>query len=275
MDIMPSPHPRHTLSVVIPCLNDAELLRKCLRSLQAQTIHADEIVVVDNGSTDHSAAVAAAFNTRLINEPRRGITWASAAGFQAATSDVMLRIDADVTLPPDFIQRLHAIWDRVESYQPSAPRKVVGICGSGVFDIPGFKGKLLSKLYLGIYRSSVGSALGHYPLFGSNSCIKKTWWEEVHHKLDLADTEVHEDIQLSFAVRPQETIWFQQDLLLTMDARALKGGSQLVTRLKRGFHSITAAWKTQPPQQRLSQRGLLGSTLSGLVREGVVDKRGF
>ena len=43
-----------SISVVIPCLNDADLLRRCLVSLAAQEVPADEIIVVDNGSTDDS-----------------------------------------------------------------------------------------------------------------------------------------------------------------------------------------------------------------------------
>ena len=46
------------ISVVIPCRNDAEFLRKCLLALQKQERPADRIIVVDNGSTDESAAVA-------------------------------------------------------------------------------------------------------------------------------------------------------------------------------------------------------------------------
>ncbi|MCK2200883.1 glycosyltransferase family 2 protein [Corynebacterium callunae] len=268
----------HTLSVVIPCFNDAELLKSCLHSLTKQTVPADEIVVVNNGSTDHSAAVAQsfeAFKVRLVNEPRNGITWANAAGFNAATSDVILRIDADVTVDPTFIQRVHEIWEQADLSHQAGERIVVGISGSGRFGVPGVKGKLISQLYLGLYRSLVGSALGHYPLFGSNSSIRKQWWDEVHHTLDLSDTFVHEDMQLSFAVRPHETIWLQKDLVLTMDDRALRGSIQLLNRLRRGFHTIIVAWKIQLPHQRLGQRGLLGSRLAQVVREEGVDKHAF
>ena len=70
-----------TLGVVIPCLNDAALLRRCLAAFADQTVPADEIIVVYNGSTDDSAAVAAEFGARVVDEPRRGITWATRAGF--------------------------------------------------------------------------------------------------------------------------------------------------------------------------------------------------
>ena len=55
-----------TISVVIPVYNDAALLRRCLEALAAQTRRADEIVVVDNGSTDDSAEVARRGGARVV-----------------------------------------------------------------------------------------------------------------------------------------------------------------------------------------------------------------
>ncbi|WP_080792436.1 glycosyltransferase family 2 protein [Corynebacterium pacaense] len=243
-------HRNRTLSVVIPCLNDADLLRTCLTSISEQTTAPDEVIVVDNGSTDDSAAVARAMGATVITEPRRGITWANAAGLTAASGDVLLRIDADVTLPPPFIEHLHRTWDAAER---SGPRRVVAITGAGVFTSA--RGELAGGLYLGAYRFCTGLALGHYPLFGSNCCIRRDWWESVRSEVDIADTFVHDDMQLSFAVRADETVWFQEDLVVSMDSRALRGAAQLWTRFARGLHTVFASWRAQPPHRRLASRG--------------------
>ena len=103
--------PQRTMGVVIPCLDDAELLRRCLTAFADQSTPADEVIVVDNGSTDDSAAVAAEFGARVVDEPRRGITFATRAGFDASDCDVMLRTDADVAPEPEFVAKLHAAWD--------------------------------------------------------------------------------------------------------------------------------------------------------------------
>ena len=55
-----------TISVIIPTRNDADMLAVCLAALARQTRPADEIVVIDNASTDHTAAVCAAAGTRRI-----------------------------------------------------------------------------------------------------------------------------------------------------------------------------------------------------------------
>ncbi|GAB2500286.1 Undecaprenyl-phosphate 4-deoxy-4-formamido-L-arabinose transferase [Corynebacterium atrinae] len=244
-----------SISIVIPCLNDAELLPRCLDSLAEQSVPAEEIIVVDNGSTDDSAAVARAAGARVIPEFRRGITWATRAGFDAASGDILVRIDADVVAPRDYLARLHAAWDAADA----APgRDVVGVTGVGRFELPGVLGVLASSLYLGAYRASVGSALGHNPLFGTNYSIKATWWREIRDLVDSADTYSHEDMQISFEVRPHETVWFQPDLTLDMDPRALFGARQIARRFSRGMHTILRAWRKHPPHRRLAQRGLLG-----------------
>jgi glycosyltransferase involved in cell wall biosynthesis len=62
-----------TLSVVIPVHDDAVELRECLRLLAAGTVLADEIVIVDNASTDDLAGVAREFGARVVTEPVLGI----------------------------------------------------------------------------------------------------------------------------------------------------------------------------------------------------------
>lgn len=255
---MTTPQSERTLSVVIPCLNDSELLRSCLDSLQSQTVPPDEIIVVDNGSTDDSVQVAKAAGATMVYESRRGITRASAAGYAAADGDVIVRIDADVTVEPDYIARYHQLWD-LANMNPT--RTVVAITGTGTFNLPGEKGDRIADLYLGAYRFATKMALGHYPMFGSNCSISRQWWLEVRAEIDLANTFVHEDMYFSFSVRPHETVWFQKDLSVQMDPRALYGARQLWTRVSRGFHTIRSAWAEEPVYIRLVRRGLVDAKI--------------
>ncbi|MGE3194498.1 MAG: glycosyltransferase family 2 protein, partial [Microbacteriaceae bacterium] len=73
------------LSVVIPVRNDAAMLATALESLGAQHRPPDEIVVVDNGSSDQSAEVALAAGARVVPQPVRGIPSAASTGYDAAT----------------------------------------------------------------------------------------------------------------------------------------------------------------------------------------------
>ena len=73
-----------TVSVVIPVRDDAEMLARCLAALAAQTRPADEIVVVDNGSSDDSASVARSAGARVVAEATPGIPQAASTGYDAA-----------------------------------------------------------------------------------------------------------------------------------------------------------------------------------------------
>jgi glycosyltransferase involved in cell wall biosynthesis len=93
------------LSVVIPCLNEAEgiavVVEKAVRTMERQQI-SGEVVVVDNGSTDGSATIAEAAGARVIHERRRGYGSAYQAGFAAARGTYILMGDGDDTY--DFTQ---------------------------------------------------------------------------------------------------------------------------------------------------------------------------
>ena len=92
-----------TISVIVPSLNDADYLAVCLDALAKQTRRADEVIVVDNGSTDATAEVARAAGARVVDQPVRGIWPATAAGFDAASGDVLARLDADSVPAPDWL----------------------------------------------------------------------------------------------------------------------------------------------------------------------------
>src|SRR4051812_33007385 len=94
------------LSVVIPVRDDADMLRGALPALAEQTGAADEVIVVDNGSADDGAEVAALGGARVVSESRRGIPAATARGFDAATGEVLVRMDADSRPPADWLERI-------------------------------------------------------------------------------------------------------------------------------------------------------------------------
>ena len=92
------------ISVVIPHLNQSEMLARCLASVAAGQRQADEVIVVDNGSATLPAAVCAAFpGVRLLLEPTPGPGPARNRGVAAATGDILAFIDADCLAAPDWL----------------------------------------------------------------------------------------------------------------------------------------------------------------------------
>jgi glycosyltransferase involved in cell wall biosynthesis len=90
--------------VVLPVLDEAEAIPWVLHRLPAGYAP----IVVDNGSSDGSAAVARGLGARVVCEPRRGFGAACFAGLAAATADVVCFMDCDATLDPAQLVRVAA-----------------------------------------------------------------------------------------------------------------------------------------------------------------------
>ena len=120
------------LSVVIPCLDEAEsieiVVRKAVETMAEQGIEG-EVIVADNGSADGSPELARAAGAHVVHEPRRGYGSAYQAGFEAARGTYVLMGDGDDTYDfreiPRFLEQLRdgaemVIGNRMADIQPGA-----------------------------------------------------------------------------------------------------------------------------------------------------------
>jgi glycosyltransferase involved in cell wall biosynthesis len=120
------------VSVVIPCLDEAENIERCVLSAQEGLAGIDgkgEVIVVDNASEDDSARLAAKAGARVVSERRRGYGQAYLAGFAAARGRYIVMADADLTYDfneiPRFVAELEAgaelvLGDRMDNIRPGA-----------------------------------------------------------------------------------------------------------------------------------------------------------
>jgi glycosyltransferase involved in cell wall biosynthesis len=101
----PADHIR--ISVVVPAFNEEKYLAATLASLQHQDFEQPyEIIVVDNNSTDGTAAVADAFDVTVLHEPHVGVCAARQRGTTAARGHIVVSTDADTVHPPDWLSRI-------------------------------------------------------------------------------------------------------------------------------------------------------------------------
>jgi glycosyltransferase involved in cell wall biosynthesis len=120
------------VSVVIPCLNEAESIERCVlaaREALDELGVEGEIVVADNGSTDGSPELARRAGATIVHETRRGYGSAYLAGFAAARGDYIVMADADLTYDfadiPRFVEQLDdgaelVMGNRMQNIKPGA-----------------------------------------------------------------------------------------------------------------------------------------------------------
>jgi GT2 family glycosyltransferase len=109
-----------TISVIVPAYNAAATLDRCLAALGEQTRPPDEVIVVDDGSTDDSADIARHYGVRVLCQVNAGPAAARNAGARAACGDLLLFTDADCAPAPDWLEHMVA---------PFADPAVVGAKG--------------------------------------------------------------------------------------------------------------------------------------------------
>jgi glycosyltransferase involved in cell wall biosynthesis len=124
--------PPVSVSVVIPCLNEAETIEECVRSaarVLAENGIVGEVIVADNGSDDGSADLARAAGAIVVEERRRGYGSAYLAGFKRVGGEYVVMVDADLTYDfdeiPRFVRELESgaglvLGNRMQGINPGA-----------------------------------------------------------------------------------------------------------------------------------------------------------
>lgn len=185
-----------SVSIVIPAYNEESTIRHCLMACIDQTVPAAEIVVVNNKSTDATVAAVeamqAAFpeaNIRLIHQNDvQGITATRNAGFNAATSEIIGRIDSDSAIKPDWVEQVQVAF---------GPGDIDAASGSvDYYDMPM---RAFGHRADDTYRKVQAKLAGDYVfLFGSNMALRKDAWEAVRDTVhDDREDLMHEDLDLA------------------------------------------------------------------------------
>lgn len=236
------------ISVVIPVKDDDTELARCLRALARQTRPPDEVIVVDNRSTDASAGVARAHGARVVRCERPGIPAASAVGYDAAAGEILLRLDADCV--PD------ASWVRAMADAFAAHPEVSAFTGGAHFvDGPRALRAPLAALYLGAYAAVMLPTLGHPPLFGSNLGLRRDVWRGIRACVHL-DADLHDDMDLSFHVGERGRIRWLRDARMGMSMRPFASGSAFGRRISRALRTVVVHQPRDFPPVRWTRRAL-------------------
>jgi glycosyltransferase involved in cell wall biosynthesis len=175
------------ISIVIPVYNEESHLPACLASIASQSIMPDEVIVVDNNSSDSSVSIAESFPfVKVLSQKRQGVVHARNLGFNAASGDIIGRIDADSVLPKDWVEKALAIM----SYQT-----ISAVSGSPhYYDFAFYR--IADKIDLYLRRSLSQKLKDNNFLWGSNMAIRQRDWQKVR-SITCSTVHVHEDLDLA------------------------------------------------------------------------------
>lgn len=235
-------HPSLTASIVIPVKDDVVLLRRCLRAISVQDHPIHEVIVVDNMSQDSSAEVARAAGARVLRCERDGIPAASATGYDAATGDVILRLDADCVPSPDWVRVMTTAFT-------TDPDSAVLTGGARFIDGPQPLRAAAAALYLGAYCAVTVPTLGHLPVFGSNLAFRRSAWRGARSGIHLSKA-IHDDLDLAYHFGERHSIRMVPGAEMGMSIRPLLSLGGFSLRLRRGVRTVFTHWPRDFPPAR-------------------------
>lgn len=191
-----------TLSVVVPAYNEERYIGPCLANLLEQQDDIREIIVVDNNSTDTTAQIVDAIAAthpivRRITESRPGVAFARNAGFDAVTSDIIGRIDADTRVRPGWARTIRDFFAREDT------GKVGGVSGmSNSYESPyrRLKGWYIDRR---VKEGTFGGERRIDNLHGANMAVRRKSWQQVRDAVST-DPDIHEDLDLALCLREKD-----------------------------------------------------------------------
>ena len=178
-----------TLALIIPVYNEEKRLKVCLDAIAAQTVMPDEVIIVDNNSTDGSMKIAKRYPfVRIVQEKRQGFTPARNRGFNSAHSDILGRIDVDSVIDPNWTKSVEKVF---------ADKSVSGATGPGVTGLLPRMHRPSSAIWSQLYFFWQRKFYGVPVLWGANMAVRRTAWQQIKNDVCPDDRIVHEDHDIS------------------------------------------------------------------------------
>lgn len=197
-----------TLSIVIPAYNEEHHLKACLDSIAVQTEVPDEVLVVDNNSTDRTVEIAKSYPfVTVLSEKKQGVLAVRNKGFNSAKCDIIARIDADNQMEENWVARIKELLVDDSAAAVTGPMYF--------YDMPLQEDNYFAEH---IFKKSLYKFDKNFPfLLGGNMAIRREDWEAVKPEVCSLKT-IHEDMDLAIHLH-------HQGKKLLYDASIRVGGS--------------------------------------------------
>jgi peptidoglycan/xylan/chitin deacetylase (PgdA/CDA1 family) len=202
------------ISVIIPARNEEMYIESCINSVKSQDFSDYEIIVVDNGSTDKTAEIAENLGARVVPEPIAGLPRAREKGRNAANTDLLVYLDADMIIPPSYLSKLFCFFEENNN--------VVAISNPYLFYDGNWKIRVLEKILFKVLFPIFYKLLRllKFPgvIMGGNFAVRKNTLEEIGG-FDKNIEFYGEDVDISKRISEKGKIAFIDDLYSQTSAR--------------------------------------------------------
>ncbi|MDP4011842.1 MAG: glycosyltransferase family 2 protein [Candidatus Roizmanbacteria bacterium] len=199
-----------TVSVILPAYNEEKYIEKCIQSILNQSIPPEEVIVVDNNSTDKTVEIAKKYPVKIVLEKTQGIIATRNHGFDLATSDIIARTDADSEVPYTWIEQIKTYMDT---------NKCDALLGASYYNMS--PPPINDTLFLS-FAEAIKKIFGVYPLIGPNMAITQSAWKKVKPLLCMNEKEIHEDVDIALHMKKLgATICFDRSNIVWTSTRRL------------------------------------------------------
>lgn len=182
-----------TLSLIIPVYNEERHIGACLDAISLQSVMPTEVIVVDNNCTDRTVEIAKRYSfVKIVQESHQGRGNARTAGFNAASCDIVGRIDADSRINPDWVSKV------LKRFEDDAD--LAGLTGMSYTPYIPFVISVRTTLFSRAYYWFAHAAFDTITMWGANMALRRSEWQKVADKVILDDSKVHEDQDVSLWV---------------------------------------------------------------------------
>jgi len=227
------------LSFVIPAYNEEAYVPDCLQSILPQIAGREgiEIIVVNNASSDRTREVALAFpGVRVVDETRKGLTFARQAGFEASSGELIANVDSDSRLTEGWVERVLAEFD--------TDPKLVALSGPLVYyDLAPnqrFSVKIFYLIAYVIYLLNKYVLRAGSMVQGGNFVLKRTALEQIGG-FNTAISFYGEDTDIARRMNRVGKVEFSLKLKMFSSARRLKNEGMMTIAWK---YTINYLWTT-------------------------------
>jgi glycosyltransferase involved in cell wall biosynthesis len=233
------------ISFVIPAYNEERYIGDCLASVLAELQgkpYDAEIIVVNNGSTDNTKAIAKSFrNVVVTDEPTKGLARARQAGFVVATGELVANVDADTRLPPGWIDRVMVEFQRNS--------ELVALSGPFVYTDLSVVGNALVHMF---YRMALAWHIVVHRILktgavlqGGNFVLRRSALEQIGG-YDTRFAFYGEDTDVARRIRERGDVKFTLTLGMNASGRRLKAAGLLRMGLRYAVNHLWTIFFRKP-----------------------------